>query len=485
MSTLKTIVTFFNYAKTIILFNKCYFFYSLLILVLLSFCNRTSQKPTDTLPIDFLRHYVSEIGPDFTYEISDSIIDKKYTLYHIKMTSGKWLTEAEVNQTLWWHWLDVVVPDEIASPDALLFIGGGSSNDNKIYLDSMAISQSLKTQSVIAHISNVPFQPLNYKGTDSIDRYEDDIIAYGWEKFLSQGALDKDILWLARFPMTRAVVRAMDVIKEITKDKTLATENFVVSGASKRGWTTWTTAAVDERILGIAPLVIDMLNVVPSFEHHFKAYGEWSPAIKNYVDIGIMDWMGTPEFDRLLDLVEPYEFKDRFEMPKLIVNGTIDEFFLPDSWQFYWDQLPGPKYLQYVPNGNHGLAGSYNTQNVYSFYHRIIQGRSMPKMDWKIKSDSIFIQIDSDEFYEISLWQANNPKHRDFRVWEIGKSWEKSDLQNQSSGTYAIKIPQGDGYTASLIEVIFGGNDESPITLTTGTTVKPNEFEFHINSSNY
>ena len=180
MSTLKTIVTFFNYAKTIILFNKCYFFYSLLILVLLSFCNRTSQKPTDTLPIDFLRHYVSEIGPDFTYEISDSIIDKKYTLYHIKMTSGKWLTEAEVNQTLWWHWLDVVVPDEIASPDALLFIGGGSSNDNKIYLDSMAIAQSLKTQSVIAHISNVPFQPLNYKGTDSIDRYEDDIIAYGY-----------------------------------------------------------------------------------------------------------------------------------------------------------------------------------------------------------------------------------------------------------------------------------------------------------------
>ena len=57
-----------------------------------------------------------------------------------------------------------------------------------------------------------------------------------------------------------------------------------------------------------------------------------------------MDWMGSSEFDRLLDIVEPYEFKELFEMPKLIVNGTIDEFFLPDSWKFYWNKLPDKKY---------------------------------------------------------------------------------------------------------------------------------------------
>ena len=61
-------------------------------------------------------------------------------------------------------------------------------------------------------------------------------------------------------------------------------QRFVVSGASKRGWTTWTTAAVDRRVVAIAPAVIDLLNVVPSFTHHWQAYGAWSDAVKDYVE---------------------------------------------------------------------------------------------------------------------------------------------------------------------------------------------------------
>ena len=52
-------------------------------------------------------------------------------------------------------------------------------------------------------------------------------------------------------------------------------------------------------------------------------------------------------------------------MPKLIINGTIDEFFATDSWKFYWDDLTGDKYIQYVQNGNHGLLGSYQTLNIF------------------------------------------------------------------------------------------------------------------------
>ena len=40
-------------------------------------------------------------------------------------------------------------------------------------------------------------------------------------------------------------------------------------------------------------------------------------------------------------------------MPKFIVNATGDQFFLPDSSQFYFDELPGPKYLRYMPNYDH------------------------------------------------------------------------------------------------------------------------------------
>ena len=79
--------------------------------------------------------------------------------------------------------------------------------------------------------------------------------------------------------MTRAVVRGMDVIQKVADNINIKINEFVIAGASKRGWTTWTTAVVDDRVIAIVPIVIDLLNVVPSFDHHWRCYGEWSPAI--------------------------------------------------------------------------------------------------------------------------------------------------------------------------------------------------------------
>ena len=42
-------------------------------------------------------------------------------------------------------------------------------------------------------------------------------------------------------------------------------------------------------------------------------------------------------------------------MPKFIMNASGDQFFLPDSSQFYFDDLTGDKYLRYVPNADHWL----------------------------------------------------------------------------------------------------------------------------------
>jgi len=212
------------------------------------------------------------------------------------MYSGKWLTKEEVNEPLWWHWIDLIVPDKIDTKTALLFIGPGSKEDNRQYLDSLSIQKAIENKSLVSHISNVPYQPLRFLDSDSIARYEDNLIAYGWNKFLTNGALEDDVEWLARFPMTRAVVRAMDLIQEFSKSEDYAVKDFFISGASKRGWTTWTTAAVDKRVIGMAPVVIDLLNLIPSFEHHYRLYGDWSPAIQDYIDFGIMNWMQNPAF---------------------------------------------------------------------------------------------------------------------------------------------------------------------------------------------
>jgi len=63
---------------------------------------------------------------------------------------------------------------------------------------------------------------------------------------------------------------------------------FVVAGASKRGLTTWITAAADPRLIAIVPMVIDLLNQVKSFEHHYQAYGFYSEAVKDYQDMKLM-----------------------------------------------------------------------------------------------------------------------------------------------------------------------------------------------------
>ena len=78
--------------------------------------------------------------------------------------------------------------------------------------------------------------------------------------------------------------RRHGILRERSRAARSRSIKFVVSGASKRGWTTWTTAAVDKRVVAIIPIVIDLLNVEPSFEHHWQAYGFWAPAIKDYVE---------------------------------------------------------------------------------------------------------------------------------------------------------------------------------------------------------
>ena len=46
-----------------------------------------------------------------------------------------------------------------------------------------------------------------------------------------------------------------------------------------------------------------------------------------------MDQLDTPAFQKLMEIEDPYSYRDRLTMPKLIVNAAGDQFFLPDSSQ--------------------------------------------------------------------------------------------------------------------------------------------------------
>ena len=71
--------------------------------------------------------------------------------------------------------------------------------------------------------------------------------------------------------MVKSAVRAMDAVQAWARERGKGeVKQFVVSGASKRGWTTWLTGAVDNRVIAIAPMGIVMLNMATQGPNQFQ-----------------------------------------------------------------------------------------------------------------------------------------------------------------------------------------------------------------------
>jgi len=433
---------------------------------------RETQRPT---PLD---EYVAAADPAYSFSLARQVAGEGHTVYVIDLISQSWLDPHEVDRTVWQHWLTIIRPHEVATDTALLFIGGGrNSASAPDGAPEHLIETAMRTQSVVAQLGQVPNQPLTFHG-DGEPRVEDDLIAYGWDQFLHTG----DATWLARLPMTKSAVRAMDAVQEfLASDEAgnLDITGFVVAGGSKRGWTTYTTAAVDTRVVGMVPIVIDLLNVVPSFEHHWQAYGFWAPAVGDYVHHGIMDWTDTPEYEALLDVVEPYSYRDRYTMPKLIMNATGDQFFLPDSSQFYYADLPDPKRLRYVPNADHGMGDTDAPISIASFFLATALGMPLPEYTWEFPAAGTIRVRTPHQPVSVKLWEAHNPEARDFRVDTIGKTWTATELSDEGGGVYTgdVQIPQ-QGWRAYMIELMWIGPGEVPFKFTTPVRVVPDELPY-------
>ena len=95
--------------------------------------------------------YVAAPDDAYTWNVVSEIPGEGFTTFVIDLTSQSWLTEAEVDRPLWKHWLTVVRPDEIKSPHALLFIGGGANGrDAPAQANPMLTAPAMATGTVTA-----------------------------------------------------------------------------------------------------------------------------------------------------------------------------------------------------------------------------------------------------------------------------------------------------------------------------------------------
>jgi PhoPQ-activated pathogenicity-related protein len=421
--------------------------------------------------------YIAQADPSFRYEVVQQQKAEGTSVTLIRMISQTWLTEAEVDRPVWEHYLYIYRPENVRHETGLMYISGGA-NDGKIpKISGDFLNLAKVTSSVVAEIRMVPNQPLVFKGDDYGPRSEDETLAYGWKKYLET----RDPKWIFRLPMTKAVVRAIDTVTAFSATSeggSLKVERFVVTGGSKRGWTTWTTAAVDKRVVAIIPIVIDLLNVERSFVYHYRKYGFWAPAIGDYFREGIMDRMGDPAFRELMAIEDPYAYRERMTMPKFLVNATGDQFFRPESSRFYYNDLPGEKRLRYVPNAGHNVSkGTDAMASIAAYYQAILEGVERPEIDWSVDPDGALRVTAKHLPRAVRLWAGNNPKFNDFRLDSAGPIFQAMELEPVASNTWIGKAPAPQsGYTAYFVELEWPGPGPYPFKFSTEVLVTPEVF---------
>lgn len=344
---------------------------------------------------------------------------------HVNLTSQRW------QDIVWQHAMMVYEPPKIVhEKQMLLFVTGGAigrmPGDKDIEM-GMAMANLCGARVAVLH--QVPNQPLMG------GRVEDDLITETWLKYLESG----DESWPLLFPMVKSAVKAMDSLEQIAESKQWAKpDGFVVSGASKRGWTSWLTAATDSRIKATAPMVIDMLNFNKQIPHQYEYWGKPSEQIIDYTSKGLVREDGKPRpglESKLWEMMDPYNYRDRVTMPKLLIVGASDRYWTTDAMNLYWDDLSGDKFIFRGANAGHGLEGRREEAlaTLGVFFRHVATDTKLPALDWKQKAsdDSIGVTITADQTpASAKLWVAISDT-LDFREsrWESkpmtqdGESW--------------------------------------------------------------
>ncbi len=399
----------------------------------------TAAFPSASVRAD-LPEYLRKPEPAFAWKLNEKIDRDGATIYDLRLVSQTW------QHIAWRHVLQVYQPKGVRpSSIMMLWNQGGRPKE-----ESMALGLKLaqQMQAPCAFLYGIPNQPL--LGGKS----EDTLIAETFVRCLDS----KDENWPLLFPMVKSLVKAMDALQAFARQEwKMPLEGFIVTGASKRGWTTWLTGASDPRVKAIAPMVIDTLNMREQMAHQLDTFGAYSDQIHDYTERGLVPVPKTPEAERLWKMIDPYSYRDQLTMPKLIINGNNDPYWATDALNLYWDGLKGDKWVLYVPNAGHNLEQkdggkpdrSRAINGLATFGRHIIYANPMPKLTWKHDD------VDGQARLTVQaapspkggrLWLAEAPT-RDFRK----AKWNSRPLDDKA-GT-ALVAPPAKGFVAFYAEL--------------------------------
>lgn len=425
--------------------------YVLLLVFFLSFHVVQAQQGATT-PANALQRYLSIDDGKFSWQIKDSLHIEGGTIYQILLTSQQW------REFTWKHQLNIIVPKHVAHDGALLFVGSGrmqrddpsepqwhdlSSDD---LIQSVA-QMAMENNAVAALLRQVPNQPL-YGGMT-----EDELISYTFHKFQE----DNDYTWPLLFPMVKSVVKAMDAVTLLAQSRSIkAVERFVVTGLSKRGWTTWLTAAQDDRVEALAPMVIDILNMPVNLNYQIEVWQEYSPQIQDYVALGLVQDVESERGRALAQMIDPYSYRQQLDKPKMLFMGTNDQYWVIDAVKHYIDSIPGDNYIHYVPNEGHNLGDKKQAfRALSSFWGFTLNRIPYPTTSYRVIEEprqlKLHIEATNHRLVGATLWSAFS-EDQDFR----DEQWHSNALVIRRINRFVVaEETPSSGYKAFYVELLY------------------------------
>ncbi|AFC84701.1 PhoPQ-activated pathogenicity-related family protein [Frateuria aurantia] len=320
----------------------------------------------------------------------------------------------------WQHQIDIVRPCNHRPGPVLVLANNRSPYPHPECADPRAAEVDFDAPSISAlarddgctviSVAQIPNQPLWLPGA-SQPLSEDDLVAASWQTFMQAPGHDPRLP--LQVPMTAAVIRAIDLWRQLQPE---VTAGIVVAGMSKRAGAAWLTAMHDPRVVALASLGLD-IHFQAVLAHIRQVFaGEWPTALAPYVQAGITEVFQTPAFSQLMRIIDPWAQRHtpegaRLQLPKLIVNASGDDFFPPDSPGLYIRDLPTNPGLLTLPNCDHAGIRRHVVDSLLPFVRRIRHGRPLPATD----VDAAPLVASTETPLQRIRWQACNPRARDFR----------------------------------------------------------------------
>ena len=440
----------------------------IILTILVSF-NCYAQTVT---PATAMSAYLNNGDKSFHWELKETYSIGDVKAYNVLLTSQQW------HEVVWTHQLTILVPKENIYDGALLFISGGSNQKGEpkwtgqddSFVKTLSTIAS-KNKGIVALLRQTPNQPLFG------DLTEDALISYTLHNFKEDG----DYSWPLLFPMVKGAVRAMDAIQQFAK-QTLKHDikRFIVSGASKRGWTTWLTGANDKRVAAIAPMVIDILNMPVNLEYQVQMWKEYSIQIEDYVKLGIPQTARTEKGEAITTMVDPYSYRRNLTMPKMLFMGTNDEYWTVDAIKHYIDSIPGQNFVHYVPNVGHDLGdGKQALTALSAFFGETLAKKPYPicepSLTYSGKGITLKVKTSPEILVDAILWSTNSVD-TDFR----NEKWESKSLGIKRNGPVIISTQSfpPSGYRAFYLDLKYKDLNGGEYTESTRMYVADNDEVF-------